>query len=166
MGSLKLTSVTYDALVLLGCRITPGALPAAAERRVARAARAFEARLAPRIVVSGGRAWEGLTEADRLARELVHRGVPESALLLERTSLTTRDNARCTARLLAPLGVRRIGLVTCDWHLGRALWSFQREGFDVEGVAALSPPLPAHRRALRSLRERGAWLLDRARAAV
>jgi uncharacterized SAM-binding protein YcdF (DUF218 family) len=161
-----LSLVTYDALVLLGCRITPGALPPAAERRVARAAQAFEASLAPRVVVSGGRAWEGLMEADRLARELVNRGVPESALLVERMSLTTLDNARCTARLLAPLGVRRVGLVTCDWHLGRALWSFRREGFDAEGVAAISPPLPPHRRALRSLRERGAWLLDRARAAV
>jgi len=156
----------YEALVLLGCRVTPGALPAAAERRVARAAQAFEAKLAPRIVVSGGGVWEGLIEAERLARELVRRGVPEGALLLERTSLTTRDNAVCTARLLAPLGVRRIGLVTCDWHLGRALWSFRHEGFDAEGVAAISPGLPPHRRVLRSLRERGAWLLDRARAAV
>jgi uncharacterized SAM-binding protein YcdF (DUF218 family) len=146
--------------------VTPGALPAAAERRVERAALAFEMELAPRIVVSGGRVWQGLVEAERIARELVRRGVPEGALLLERTSHTTRDNAGCTARLLAPLGVRRIGLVTCDWHLARALWSFRRVGFDAEGVAATSPPLPVHRHALRSLRERGAWLLDRARASV
>ena len=156
--------MAYDALVLLGCRVTAGTLPPAAARRVARAARAFEEQLAPRVVVSGGRRWEGLTEAERLASELVRQGVPESALLLERGSLTTRDNAVLTARLLAPLGLRRIGLVTCDWHLARALWSFRREGFDAEGVAATSPALPAQRRALRSLRERGAWLLDRARA--
>ena len=157
--------MAYDALVLLGCRVAE-ALPPAAARRVERAAQAFAANLAPCVVVSGGRRWDGRTEAERLARELMRRGVPESALLLEQASLTTRDNAVFSARLLAPLGLHRIGLVTCDWHLARALWSFRREGFDAEGVAAISPPLPSHRRALRLLRERGAWLLDRARAAV
>jgi uncharacterized SAM-binding protein YcdF (DUF218 family) len=158
--------VVYDALVLLGCRVAAGTLPSAAARRVARTAQAFDAGLAPRVVVSGGRAWEGVVEADRLARELVQLGVPDRALLLERGSLTTRDNAVLTARLLAPLGLRHVGVVTCDWHLARALWSFRREGLEADGIGAISPPLARHRRALRSLREHGAWLLDRARAAV
>ncbi|HTQ03137.1 MAG TPA: YdcF family protein [Polyangiaceae bacterium] len=154
----------FDALVLLGCRVAAGALPAAAARRAARAADAFGAGLAPRVVVTGGRVWEGRVEADRLADELVTQGVPRESLLLERASRTTRDNAVLTARLLAPLGYVRIGLVSCDWHLARALWSFRREGFEAEPVAALSPPLGTHRRVGRALRERGAWLLDWARA--
>jgi uncharacterized SAM-binding protein YcdF (DUF218 family) len=157
--------VSYEALVLLGCRIAAGTLPPAAARRVACAARAFEAGLAPRVVVSGGRRWDGIVEADRLALELARLGVPASALLCERESWTTRDNAVRTARLLAPLGVRRIGVVSCDWHLARALWSFRREGFEAEGVPALTPPLPLRRRITLFLREQGAWLLDRARAA-
>jgi uncharacterized SAM-binding protein YcdF (DUF218 family) len=157
-------NVSFDALVVLGCKVKKDALPAAAARRVACAVRAFEAGLAPRVVVSGGRRWDGVVEAERLASELARYGVPESALLLERESWTTRDNAVRTARLLAPLGVRRVGVVTCDWHLARALWSFRREGLDAHGVPAASPAIPAHRRALRLLREQGAWLLDRARA--
>jgi len=154
----------FDALVLLGCRVAAGALPSAAARRVARAAEAFRAGLAPRVVVTGGRVWEGCVEADRLGDELVTDGVPRERLLLERASWTTRDNAVLTARLLAPLGYRHIGLVSCDWHLARALWSFRHEGFEAEPVAATSPPVPAHRLVVRGLRERGAWLFDWARA--
>lgn len=156
--------MAFDALVLLGCRVAAGALPSAAARRVARAAGAFRVGLAPRVVVSGGRVWEGWVEADRLADELVKHGVPRESLLLESASRTTHDNAVLSWRLLAPLGHRRIGLVSCDWHLARALWSFRRQGFDAEPVAAASPPVPVHRRVTRGLRERGAWVFDWARA--
>src|SRR6185295_11973474 len=76
--------VALDALVLLGCRVAPGALSPPAARRAARAAEAYREGLAPRIVVSGGQCWEGVREADALAEELVRRGVPEAAILLER----------------------------------------------------------------------------------
>jgi uncharacterized SAM-binding protein YcdF (DUF218 family) len=153
--------VNLDALVLLGCRVAP-VLPPLALRRVVRAAQAYRDGWASRIVVTGGRIWNGLVEADVLAEGLVREGVPEAALLLERISHTTRDNARCSERLLRPLGARRVGVVTCDWHLDRALYCFARVGLAAEGVPAPSPALPFGRRTLRQLREESAWLLDRA----
>jgi uncharacterized SAM-binding protein YcdF (DUF218 family) len=159
-------SVRFDALVLLGCRVAAGALPAPAARRVTRTVEAFTLGLAPRVVVSGGRRWEDRVEADRLAEELCQRGVPHQALLLERQSCNTRENALLTARLLAPLGLRSVGIVTCDWHLPRALWSFRHQGLAAEGVGAHAPPVAAARRAARFLREQGAWLSDRERAAL
>jgi uncharacterized SAM-binding protein YcdF (DUF218 family) len=156
----------FDALVLLGCRVAAAALPPPAERRVARTVAAFADGLAPRVVVSGGRTWEEHVEADRLAEALFSRGVPREVVLLERSSRTTRENAALTARLLAPLGIVRVGIVSCDWHLPRALWSFRHEGLLAEGVPALAPKPPALRRALRFLREQGAWLSDRARVVV
>ena len=158
--------VTFDALVLLGCRVAVGALPPPAVRRVAQAAEAFRLGLAPRVVVSGGRRWEGEVEADRLAAELVRHGVPRAALLLERESRSTRENAVLTARLLASLGQRRVGIVSCDWHLPRAVWSFRHEGLEAEAVPAKAPPVPPLRGVARFLREQGAWLSDRARAAL
>jgi uncharacterized SAM-binding protein YcdF (DUF218 family) len=154
----------FDALVLLGCRVAAGALPPTAGRRVKRAAEAFHAGLAPRVVVSGGRRWEGRVEADRLAEELVKSGVPREVLLLERASRSTLENATLTRLLVAPLGYRHLGLVSCDWHLARALWCFRHAGFEVAPVAAPSPSIAPHRAAARFLRERGSWLFDRARA--
>jgi uncharacterized SAM-binding protein YcdF (DUF218 family) len=154
--------VRFDALVLLGCRVAAGPLPGPAARRLARAAAAYQDGLSERVVVTGGRVWDGLVEADVLAAELRRAGVPESALALERASLTTLDNARLTAPLLAELGARRVGLVSCDWHLARALWCFQRAGVIAEPMPAPSPPLRPLRRGLRDAKEQGAWLLDRA----
>jgi uncharacterized SAM-binding protein YcdF (DUF218 family) len=154
--------VRFDALVLLGCRVTAEGLPGPAARRVTRAAAAYREGRAERIVVSGGRAWEGVVEADALAAELETAGVPRSALVLERTSRTTLENARLTAPILVQLGARRVGVVSCDWHLARALWCFRRAGITAEPVPAPSPALPPLRRSLRGAKERGAWLLDRA----
>jgi len=154
--------VTLDALVLLGCRVAPGVLSPPAARRVARAAEAYREGLSTRIVVSGGKCWEGVCEADVLADALVKEGIPETALLLERASLTTRENARESERVLRPFGARRVGVVSCDWHLRRALFCFRRVGLTAEGVPAPSPALPFVRRTLRQLREEGTWLLDRA----
>jgi uncharacterized SAM-binding protein YcdF (DUF218 family) len=156
--------VRFDALVLLGCRVAVERLPGPAARRVARTAVAFREGWSARVVVSGGRKWEGLVEADALAAELEKEGVPRNALLLERASRTTLENARLTARLLAELGARRIGLVSCDWHLARALWCFRRAGVAAEPVPAPSPSVPALRRRLRRAKEQGAWFLDRAMA--
>jgi uncharacterized SAM-binding protein YcdF (DUF218 family) len=118
--------------------------------------------MSPCVVVSGGRVSAGVVEADALATELERAGVPRSALLLERASRTTLDNARLTAPLLAEIGAHRIGLVSCDWHLARALWCFRRAGVSVEAVPAPSPPVSALRRGLRGVKEQGAWLRDRA----
>jgi uncharacterized SAM-binding protein YcdF (DUF218 family) len=75
-------------------------------------------------------------EADVMARELTARGVPASAIVRERCSLTTRDNARFTAAILARRGVERAAIVTSPWHLPRALSLFARAGVQGEGVAS------------------------------
>src|SRR6185503_18091571 len=98
---------------------------------------------------------------DRLAEELVRQGVPREALLLERESTRTRENAKYTAALLEPLGLRRVGLVSCDFHMARALWCFRRTGLEPEPLAVPSPKLRLSRRIWRFVREQGAWVMDR-----
>jgi uncharacterized SAM-binding protein YcdF (DUF218 family) len=115
-------------------RLAPGTLA----RRVEAAARAYEAAGAAFVVVvaSGGRRWGTAVEADVMARELALRGVPSTAIVRERCSLSTRDNARFSAAILARHGVSRALLVTSAWHLPRALSLFERAGVDGEAVAA------------------------------
>jgi uncharacterized SAM-binding protein YcdF (DUF218 family) len=154
--------VRFDAIVLLGCPVRRTPPAGAALRRVERAARAYREGLAGTLLVSGGRRWNGLVEADALADALVERGVPREALLRERKSRTTHENAVESARLLLPKGQTRVAVVSCDFHLRRALYCFRRAGFDAEGFGAPSPPLPPFRTWLRALRERGAWFYVRA----
>lgn len=153
-------AVPFDALIVLGCRVDGGELRHAARRRVERAAAAYEELGAELVVASGGKAWDGYRECEVFARGLIERGVPASRVVEERESLTTRGNALGTARLLRDRARARLGIVTCDWHMPRALALFERAGLIASPVPALSPNRSLGAVALRSARERGALVLD------
>jgi uncharacterized SAM-binding protein YcdF (DUF218 family) len=86
----------------------------------------------PRVlIVTGGRSWDGEVEADAMAAAVVALGVPAGAVVRERASLDTRDNARFTAASCARRGIGRVALVTCGWHLPRARARFEAEGLEV-----------------------------------
>ena len=154
-----------QAIVVLGCRVRLDARerlsPGALARRVEMGARTYHRRVAVAdadertvIVVSGGRRWGRDVEADVMARELALQGVPEPAIVRERCSLSTRENARFTVDVLTRRGVARTALVTCPWHMARAAACFARAGIAVEPVAASSVVVPWPSRAWR-------WGLER-----
>lgn len=154
-----LRAVSFDVLVVLGCRVaTP--LPGAAERRVERAARAYLEEGAAVVITSGGKAWAGVKECEAFAQGLVERGVPAERIVQERESMTTRGNARRVLELLRAHHSERLGLVTCDWHMPRALWLFRRLGLSPLARPAPSPARPPSARAVRFLREQGSLALD------
>jgi len=144
-----------DAIVVLGCRVQvdsagrlfPGG---ALARRLDAAARVYALRghAATIVLVSGGRRWGPIVEADAMARELPSRGVPARAIVRERCSMSTAENARYALELLARLGIdlARSAVVTCEWHLPRARALFERAGVRLEGIGAGSGAAPWRRR--------------------
>jgi uncharacterized SAM-binding protein YcdF (DUF218 family) len=154
-----LARVTFDALIVLGCRVSGGQLAHAALRRVERAAQAYREHGATLVITSGGKRWQGAMEAEVFAQGLRERGVPSERLLLERDSLTTLDNARGVARLLLDRPALRLGLVTCDWHMRRARQLFSWVGLETTALPAPSPARPLLLRLGRCLRERGSLML-------
>ena len=143
------------SLVLLGCRVVgPAALSPPARRRALHAADALRSGLTCHILACGGKAWNGVREADALCAFLLERGVPEGALERESSSHSTRQNAHYAAELLLPRGLRRIWLVTCDWHMPRALRCFEGAGFQAEPLPARSPPIALGADRWRAARER------------
>ncbi|MFT0213435.1 YdcF family protein [Pseudomonas sp. F1_0610] len=65
---------------------------------------------------------------------------------LEEKSTTTWENATMSADILRSQGIQRIVLVTQAWHMQRARWSFEAQGFEVipaptsfYGVANMRP---------------------------
>lgn len=120
-----------DVIVLLGCRIAASGRPTApAMRRAEAAARAYHLGVAPAIVVSGGRRWGEHAEASALARQLVRSGVPERAIVEELCSLSTHENAIFSAALLRRLDAHSAAIVTCWWHMPRAIENFRAAGID------------------------------------
>lgn len=143
---------------MLGCRVSldgEGRLVGALGRRVEVAADAY-GHLGDAlgiVIASGGRRWGGVVESDAMARGLVRLGVPERVITRERCSLSTRDNARFVAEDLARRGIARATVVTCEWHLPRAVALFERQGLDVEGLASRTGRTPWSRKVWRWGRE-------------
>ena len=111
-------------------------------------------------MASGGRRWSGVAEADALEAELIALGVPREAVLRELCSLTTFENAWYSARLLSGLGAERAGIVTCDWHMHRAIASFRRAGVVGVPIPVESPPCAGIYRLMRRTKERVRWWVE------
>ena len=102
--------------------------------------RLYHAGKAPLILITSGdipafgKGSETESEAARSVLELW--GVPESAILVETRSRTTRENAVFTRDLLAARGIHRGLLVTSAAHMPRAAGCFRKIGFEVSPSAA------------------------------
>lgn len=157
----------HRAMVVLGCPVLAGGqLGAAAERRAERAASAFRAWAADcvdstlLVVVSGGRRWHGEVEAVAIAARLTLLGVPEAAIVLELCSLSTLENAAYSAEILREHGIFDPAIVTCDWHMPRALACFEWMGLSPTAMPATSPRRPAPAEFARTIRERMGRIFD------
>lgn len=72
----------------------------------------------------------GTSEAGVMAQELqLFFNVPTK--WIEEKAKTTKENAQFTQQILAKLGVKKIVLVTNQWHMQRARFLFEQQGFDV-----------------------------------
>jgi uncharacterized SAM-binding protein YcdF (DUF218 family) len=149
------------AIVVLGCKVEPDGNPSPAlERRADWGAAAFEAGLGVAVIAAGGRRWSGHAEAAVVARRLAERGVPSAAIFPELSSMTTAENALFTVELAKGLGLTRLVLVTCSFHLPRALGCFRASGANATGFGAPSPPSALAVSLWRRVHERCAEALD------
>lgn len=156
------------AILVLGGRIAPnGRLTSLLARRIDTAVTVATRFPDALVVACGGRSWEGFVEADVMARALMERSIPEARIVRERVSLTTVENLRegfAHARNRGKTG--RIAIVTCDWHLPRALSIAQALGIDALGVPARGGEASLFTRVMRRVHEAIALRLDRVRVRV
>ncbi len=150
---------TRDAIVVLGAPLSPrGELSPIVEERSAAAVAHSRAGAGRHVVASGGTTHGApRAEADAIAEALHAAGIAD--VLVENRSLTTRENARYTAELLAPLGARSVWIVTQPFHARRAALLFRWAGLDARPFhIADSIQYRDRRRALRWLvREYASW---------
>jgi uncharacterized SAM-binding protein YcdF (DUF218 family) len=88
----------------------------------------------PLVIVSGGPTQQDLDplrpEAAAYKIAIVRLGVPESRVLVEDQSMTTREEAIVLKPILAARGITRFVLVTSPTHMGRSLATFRSVGLD------------------------------------
>ena len=102
--------------------------------RVWFAARLYHAGRAPLVILAGGIALDNASpepEADAMATFIEDLGVPASALLLERDSRTTWENAVNANQLLHERHIEKALLVTSALHMPRAMATFSKQGIAI-----------------------------------
>lgn len=144
------TTDTRAAIVVLGQSLNPdGSPPSTLLSRVRTAAEEWRADPSALMVLSGGDpARTGISEAEimlGLLRE--HIDVNMSRCVLEAKSNTTVGNAVLCLPTLEKEGVRRVRLVSSEFHLPRARYLFEAvlvahgmTAMDVIGVPVTTPP--------------------------
>jgi uncharacterized SAM-binding protein YcdF (DUF218 family) len=126
-----------DVIVLLG-GMTRGVVPGAdlpdlsgSADRLFHAVALYRAGKAPLLLLTGGNAQGYESEAVSMQRMLLAMGIPGDAMVLEKRSRNTHQNAVYSAEILHALDAHRVLLVTSAYHMRRARFEFERQGFTV-----------------------------------
>lgn len=132
---------TADAIVVLGGATAPQMVPRPwvevleSGDRILYGARLYNQGKAPKLILSGGRiTWRGgsgASEADDMKEFALAMGVPESAIVLEGTSLNTRQNAVNLKPILDRQSAESVLLVTSAIHMPRSVAIFSKLGINV-----------------------------------
>ncbi|MGZ3416278.1 MAG: peptidylprolyl isomerase [Polyangiales bacterium] len=135
------------AILVLGAKVRAGGAPSRAlERRIEVAARCAEQHPDAAIIACGGRHWSGVVEADAIARGLISRGIDEARIERERLSLTTIENLREGRARAGVLGKDAcFAIVSCEWHLPRAMAVARGMRLEAIGVPAAAAKQPFFR---------------------
>jgi len=133
-----------DVIVLLGGgvddRLTDlsgqtGTLSEAMLARTVTAVRLYGRLKVPVIVSGGNPLGRKVSESEVARRYLQELGVPHDAIIEENTSRDTFENAKEVLQICKQYGFQAPILVSSDYHLKRALWTFQRIGLTCEPFA-------------------------------
>ena len=130
-----------DFLVILGAQVRGSVPSRALKKRLDTALAYLEENPETIAVVSGGRGpGEEVTEAEAMKAYLLIHGVDEERILVEASSTSTSENLDYTGKLIGRK--KKIGLVTNNFHIYRALKMAKKQGYtQVVGLAAPSDPL-------------------------
>ncbi len=136
LSAVTRATETIDAIVVLGHRppLEKQSVEYETRARVEHGVALWRARRAPVVLMTGGRSTPETIEADVMADYAISLGVPTSAILRERDSRDTIENARFSIPMLRRalnVATPRVLLVTSDYHSERAAALFRCAGATV-----------------------------------
>jgi vancomycin permeability regulator SanA len=122
------------AIVVLGNTVGPDGQPSPRLRaRLDCALDAWQQKLAPLLIVTGGTGKEGFDEAAVMARYLVEHGVPAAAVLVDSAGNDTAASAANVARIAREHKLGSVLIATQYFHIARTRLAFERAGLPVSG---------------------------------
>ncbi|MBR6165524.1 MAG: YdcF family protein [Clostridia bacterium] len=142
-GDMTEVHEDYDAVIVLGAQVKPdGELSVQLTWRLDAALQAWQRKNVPVVVCGAQGETEPETEASAMKKYLVAQGIPEERILTDPDSFNTRENLVNAKALLekAPEEIRKVLVVTSDYHMPRSLALARDLGLEAAGLG--SPCLP------------------------
>ena len=132
----------YDAIIVLGAQVkADGTLSVQLTWRMDAALEAYGKKNVPVVVCGAQGSDEPCPEAEAMREYLIGKGIPEELILADPDSFNTNENLENAKRLLDGFpGVKRVLIVTSDYHVPRSLAIAQDLGFEAEGLGAKCLP--------------------------
>lgn len=129
---------TADAIVVMGAAQYDGTPSPLLESRLTVALELWNDKRAPVIALTGGkREGDRFTESEAGRAWLVAKGVPASSVVMETEGQSTWQSVTALDPVLRENSIKRVIVVSSDWHIGRTAASL--EDVDVTVVASASP---------------------------
>jgi uncharacterized SAM-binding protein YcdF (DUF218 family) len=130
-----------QAIIVLGAAQYNGRPSPVLKARLDHAVRLYEAKIAPVVVLTGGRApGDAFTEASAAARYLRGAGISDSALQLETDGRNSWQSLAAAARFLRKEGITKVVLVTSPYHSLRVEHIAAEVGLDGHASPAKDAP--------------------------
>ncbi len=132
----------YGAIIVLGAQVNPDGTPnVQLSWRLDKAYEAWLTRPVPVVVCGAQGSDEPMPEAEAMAEYLIGKGVPEELILKDPASFNTNQNLKNAAELMKALpDVRKVLIVTSDYHVPRAMALAGDLGFEAEGIGSPCKP--------------------------
>ena len=144
----------YDAIIVLGAQVKPDGTPSVQlSWRLDKAVTAYEQHPVPVVVCGAQGGDEPMPEAQAMRSYLEEHGIPAEDILEDPDSFNTRQNLTNAQKLLSSReNIRRVLIVTSDYHVPRSMALARDLGYDAAGLG--SPCKPEY------------WLKNHAREAL
>ena len=132
----------YDAIIVLGAQVLPDGTPnVQLAWRLDAATEAYRNKRVPVVVCGAQGKDEPLPEAFAMKKYLIDRGVAEEDILTDPDSFNTKQNLENAKALLKNKPeVKKVLVVTSDYHVARSLALAKDQGYEATGLGSPCKP--------------------------
>ena len=122
-----------DCILVLGCKVgADGTLSHMLEDRLRQGVALYDLGAAPKLLMSGDHGTKEYDEVDAMKRYAVNAGVPSCDVFMDHAGFSTYESVY---RAKEVFEVKRVIIVTQEYHLYRALMVAREMGLEAYGVA-------------------------------
>ncbi len=130
------SELDFDAecILVLGCRVLPDGTPShMLEDRLLQSIELYNSGVSPKIIMSGDNGTNGYDEVNTMKSFAIAEGVPSEDIFMDHAGFSTYESMY---RARDIFGVKRVIIVTQEYHLYRAIYIARSMGLEAYGVAS------------------------------